>query len=222
MDLSQIIKLLGQPTKHQREPLPVETWVDARRRCWRITDRWEWNDLGRKGTDQLRLDVVNHAILELVRRWTRDDGSRRELRIKRGGPFPKISWQECRFAVRRGVRKLCTGLVGKLPRIDDSPEGRQIIRSLGDGTLRAKNMLAVDPLQWRSRDELTIASPSETESKRAVELGNLINGSIKLAYAAIGLGTITDRDIPRASLVLSFVAPELWQQIESLAGCELI
>lgn len=222
MDLSHIIKLLGQPAKYQREPLPVETWVDARRRCWRITDRWDWNDLGRKGTDQLRLDVVNHAMLELVRRWTRDDGSRRELRIKRGEPFPKVSWQECRFAVRRAIRKLCTGLVGKLPIIDDSPEGRQIIRSLGDGTLRAKNMLAVDPLVWRSREELTVASPGETESKRAIELGELIVGSIKLAYAALGLGTITDRDIPRASLVLSFVTPELWTQIESLAGCELL
>lgn len=222
MDLTQLMSMLGQPPKYQREPLPVETWIDARRRCWRITDRWQWNDLGRHGTDYLRLDVVNHAILELVRRWTRDDGSKRNMRMKLDGPFPKIAWSECRFAVRRGVRKLCTGLVGKLPFIDDSPDGRQAIRMLSDGTLRAKNMLAIDPLQWRSREELTVASPGETESKRAIELANLINGSIKLAYAALGLGAITDKDIPRASLVLSFIAPELWAQIESLAGCDLL
>lgn len=219
----------------ERDYLPPETWIDARRRLWRVTSSYSWNDKGRIGTDDLRRDVISHALLELVRRWANDGKQTRPLKTRDDGPFPKIAWPECRRAVQRAIRKLCDGrstiadrkLHASLVSPDKSPDRTADVSHVrrmlwSDGTLRAKNMLSVDPLGFRSVDELTFSPPTESESTAAIERGRLIVNAIKHAYAVLGIGTITDNDIPRACVVLSFAYPSIWHELEAIAGCELI
>lgn len=219
----------------ERDYLPPETWIDARRRLWRVTSSYSWNDKGRIGTDDLRRDVIAHALLELVRRWAGDGKQTRPLKTKDDGPFPKIVWPECRRAVQRAIRKLCDGrstqadkkLQASLVSPDKAPDKTSDVSHVrrmlwSDGTLRAKNLLAVDPLDFRTIAEWTQAPASEVAMTQAHERGRMVLNGIRIAYQSLGLGVISDDDIPRACLVLSFVHPPLWRELEALADCELI
>lgn len=218
-----------------RDYLPPETWNDARRRCWRVTESYQWNDKGRKGTDDLRRDVIAHAMLELVRRWANDGDYKKPLHTLDDGPFPKIIWRECRRAVQRAIRKLCDGRSTKSDRqlqaslvspdrVADKTADVSHIRRMtwSDGTLRAKNMLSVDPLDIRPLSAWTQAPANETELTQAYERGRMVLNAIRIAYQSLGLGVISDADVPRACLVLSFVHPPLWHELQALAECELI